>query len=222
MNLVRFKFSRGDDLKYVSHLDQQKMFQRAFRRSGIPMAYSNGFNPHPKLSFAQAMAVGLTSDGEYGDVELTADVKTDDFLSMINRELPNGYHVLSATMHHEKPRALNASIVKASYTVETLTEADEVSIQTEIISYLEQEEIEIEKRNKKKKIITMNIKPYLQEFSIRCIKNHVVTFDMTMRYIDQKTVSPSVLLASFEKESGISFDSEQLWRVHRHELVLNE
>ncbi len=220
MNLVRFKFSRGEDLKYVSHLDQQKMFQRAFRRSGLPMAYSNGFNPHPKLAFAQAMAVGLTSDGEYGDVELTIDIKTDDFLSMINRELPKGYRVLSATMYHEKPLALNASIVCASYTVETLTDADEALVRSEIIPFMKLQEILIEKRNKKKKIVTMNIKPYLRDFSIRSVNNHVAVFDMTMRYIEQKTVSPSVLLASFEKESGISFDREQLWRVHRHELVL--
>ena len=221
MNLVRFKFSRGEELKYVSHLDQQKMFQRAFRRSGIPMAYSSGFNPHPKLAFAQAMAVGLTSGGEYADVELTDDVSIDDFLSMLNRELPKGYRVISAAMHHEKPRALNASIVSAAYTAATLTDADEETLRTKIKSFMEREEIDIEKRNKRKKIVTMNIKPYLQAFSIRGVENHVATFDMTMSYIDQKTVSPSVLLSSFEKESGIAFDREQLWRVHRHELLLN-
>ncbi len=222
MNLMRFKFSRGEALKYVSHLDQQKMFQRAFRRAAVPMAYSAGFNPHPKLAFAQAMAVGMTSSGEYGDVELTEDVAPEAFIRALNRELPEGYRVTFAAMHHEKPRALNAAIVSAAYTVRTETDADETALRQAIGAYMNLDEILTEKRNKKKKLVTMDIKPYLREFSLDSLTDGVAAFEMTMRYIDQKTVSPSALIASFEKESGIAFDREALWRVHRHELVLAE
>lgn len=74
MSTIRFKFTRGEELRFISHLDQQRLFQRAFRRAGLDIAHSNGFNPHPKLSFALAMSVGLMSDSEYGDVVLTRDI----------------------------------------------------------------------------------------------------------------------------------------------------
>jgi radical SAM-linked protein len=67
---ARIKFKREPDIRYISHLDMQRMVQRVLRRGGIPMKYSEGFNPHPKLAFAMAMGVGLTSDCEYVDVEL--------------------------------------------------------------------------------------------------------------------------------------------------------
>ena len=70
MIIARIKFSKGEEVKYISHLDLQRAFQRALRRAEIDIAYSKGFNPHPKVSFATALSVGMTSDGEYVDVEL--------------------------------------------------------------------------------------------------------------------------------------------------------
>lgn len=58
-------FYKHEQVMFVSHLDMQRLFQRAFRRADLPLAYSNGFNPHPLLSFATALSVGYTSDCEY-------------------------------------------------------------------------------------------------------------------------------------------------------------
>lgn len=89
-------FTKLDPVKFVSHLDMQRLFQRAFRRAGLPLAYSQGFNPHPLLSFATALSVGYTSDGEYFDVILSEPVPCEEFISRVNAVLPEGVRIIDA------------------------------------------------------------------------------------------------------------------------------
>ena len=69
---VRMRFSKSGTMKFIGHLDIMRYFQKAFRRSGIDIAYSGGFSPHQIMSFAAPLGVGLESDGEYLDVELNS------------------------------------------------------------------------------------------------------------------------------------------------------
>ena len=64
---VRMRFSKSGTMKFIGHLDVMRYFQKAFRRAGLDMLYSQGYSPHPLLSFAQPLGIGLTSDGEYLD-----------------------------------------------------------------------------------------------------------------------------------------------------------
>jgi len=93
---IRFRFERGEKLKYIGHLDVMRMFERAFKRAGIPVAHSQGFNPRPHIVFAQPMPLGLTSDGEFADVELDAEYETGEFLQKLNSALPAGMKVIEA------------------------------------------------------------------------------------------------------------------------------
>ena len=68
---LRVKFGRGRKLKYISHLDLMRLWERGLRRAGVPVAYSEGFNPRPRLSFASPLAVGTTSESELLDILLT-------------------------------------------------------------------------------------------------------------------------------------------------------
>ncbi len=67
---LRLKFSRGEELKYISHLDLMRLWERALRRARIPIAYSEGFSPHPRLSLAAPLALGITSEAELIDIFL--------------------------------------------------------------------------------------------------------------------------------------------------------
>ena len=89
-------FTKPDSVRFVSHLDTQRLFQRAFRRAGLPLAYSQGFNPHPLLSFATALSCGYTSDGEYFDVILSEPVEPEAFVTRVNAVLPEGMRIVSA------------------------------------------------------------------------------------------------------------------------------
>ncbi len=94
--VIRMRFSKGDAVRYISHLDLQRIFGRALKRAKIPIAYSQGFNPHPKLSFGSALSVGTTSDSEYIDVDLAEPLKADAFISRMNQILPIGLRIEAA------------------------------------------------------------------------------------------------------------------------------
>lgn len=93
---IAASFCKQDQIRFVSHLDMQRLFQRAFRRAKLPLAYSKGFNPHPLLSFATALSVGYTSECEYFDVMLDEDVDPNEFVQRVNSVLPIGVRILSA------------------------------------------------------------------------------------------------------------------------------
>ena len=88
---IAARFKKGEQVRFVSHLDVQRMFQRSFRRAGIPVAYSQGFNPHPLTSFATALSVGCSSDAEWIDVKLDRDMSLTEFSMKLNSALPNGF-----------------------------------------------------------------------------------------------------------------------------------
>lgn len=93
---IRFQFRKGEDLKFIGHLDILRLFERAFKRSALPVAHSQGFNPRPRIVFAQPMPLGLTSDGEFADVELLASMSAVDFMTLMNASLPPGIQLVDA------------------------------------------------------------------------------------------------------------------------------
>ena len=83
--IIRTKFNKEGDMIYISHLDLQQLLQRAFRRAEIDLVHSQGFNPHPKISYGNALALGTESQGEYLDVEIESDeISIDEFLNRLN------------------------------------------------------------------------------------------------------------------------------------------
>ncbi|MDY4561321.1 MAG: TIGR03936 family radical SAM-associated protein, partial [Peptostreptococcus porci] len=75
--IMRIKFTKLGDMKYISHLDVQRLFQRVFRRAEVRLSYSQGFNPHPKMSYGNALALGVESYGEYVDIEIEDDLSPE-------------------------------------------------------------------------------------------------------------------------------------------------
>jgi len=93
---MRFRFSKTGNARFLGHLELISVFVRAMRRAGLPLRYSQGFHPMPKLSFGPPLPVGMESLEEYLDVEFTARMKAGDALSALNAELPEGVLILSA------------------------------------------------------------------------------------------------------------------------------
>lgn len=93
---VRIKFAKEGMMKFIGHLDIMRYFQKAIRRAELPIAYSEGFSPHMILSFAAPLGVGVTSLGEYFDMELTCDMPTEEVRNRLDQEMVEGMRVLSA------------------------------------------------------------------------------------------------------------------------------
>ena len=102
----------------ISHLDVQRTLQRSFRRAGLPLAYSQGFNPHPQLSFATAAATGMSSDCEWFEVQLYEDVPPNAFVSRANAAMPEGMSVSDAFEPPEGFGSLSAKLRAALYRAE--------------------------------------------------------------------------------------------------------
>lgn len=81
------KFTKGDDIKFISHLDLMRTIQRVIRRSRINIEYSKGFNPHMALGIAQPLSVGVSSEGDYLDINLEEDMKEIDVKNILNENL---------------------------------------------------------------------------------------------------------------------------------------
>lgn len=94
MQRLRLRFSRGEQLKYISHLDLMRLWERTLRRAGIPMAYSEGFSPHPRLSLAVPLPIGVTSEAELADVVVRKAVTPYFLIQHTKAQLPPGIEVL--------------------------------------------------------------------------------------------------------------------------------
>ncbi len=90
MYRLRVRFSRGEEIKFISHLDIMRLWERAFRRAQIALAYSEGFSPHPRISLAAPLAVGVTSQAELMDVFLVRQVSPHWFDGAVTQQLPAG------------------------------------------------------------------------------------------------------------------------------------
>jgi radical SAM-linked protein len=98
MYQIDFVFSKKNDLKFISHLDLMRLFSRAFRRAGIPVKITEGFNPHPKFSIKRALKLGVESENEEASVVLTQALAPLDFTQRLNNQLPEGIFIKSAIL----------------------------------------------------------------------------------------------------------------------------
>jgi len=96
MQRLRLRFGRGEEIRFISHLDIVRSWERAFRRAEIPVAYSQGHTPHPRIAVAAPLAVGVTSEAELMDVYLSRRMPPQALMMMVRSQLPPGFNVFDA------------------------------------------------------------------------------------------------------------------------------
>ncbi len=114
---IRLSFSRGDEVKYISHLDLMRLWHRALRRAGMPLAYSQGYNPQPRIAIAAPLAVGVTSEAELVDIFLARKVSLSFFERMLGEQLPDGVNIVNARDIWPKLPSLQSRLRFAEYRV---------------------------------------------------------------------------------------------------------
>lgn len=117
MNRLRIRFGRGDSIKFISHLDIMRLWHRTLRRAGIDIAYSEGFNPHPRIALAAPLALGITSEAELMDIFLNRHISPHSFTALAGRQLPKGIEILQVCLVAPTLPALQAQVRFAEYTV---------------------------------------------------------------------------------------------------------
>lgn len=141
-------FEKSERLRHIGHLDIQRAMQRALRRSGLPVSYSKGYNPHILVAFASALSTGASGRRELMDVTLEEAVEPETFLSVMNRALPPDMQLLSARVLEDRHPALMAMVAAADYTLRIMEEGAARQLMDALSGFLAQESIVTVRRTK--------------------------------------------------------------------------
>ncbi|WFD11522.1 TIGR03936 family radical SAM-associated protein [Tepidibacter hydrothermalis] len=224
MNVIRCKFTKEKDMIYISHLDLQRLLQRILRKAGIKVAYSQGFNPHPKISFGQALSLGVISYGEYIDVELEDIIEAEEFMTRVNNALPDGIKIQKAKfIDKTTTKSLSSSISHGSYLISMNINSDiEVEdIKTKVDEFMKLDEIINIKKNKKGKLKEVNIRPLIKTVKVVSLEENILTLNMLVSTGSSANLNPSVLLDKLNGFSDIGIDLENL-KIIRNDLYIEE
>lgn len=145
---IRITFSKQGPLRYTGHLDLHKLWERAARRAELPLAYSQGFHPQPKMSLAAALPLGLSSTCEVLDMRLERDIELDGLSARLNATLPPGIQVTNVEQVDERAPALQTQVASAEYEVELKEPVDPSELKRRIESVMESRSIPRERRGK--------------------------------------------------------------------------
>jgi radical SAM-linked protein len=115
MQRLRLRFGRREPVRFISHLDTMRCWERALRRASVPLDYTQGFTPHPKLAVAVPLAVGVTSDSELMDIWLRKWLPPQSVMMLLRRELPHGFTVEEVWEVPAGGPALQAMVQRARY-----------------------------------------------------------------------------------------------------------
>jgi len=136
MQRLRVRFRRGEEVKYISHLDITRLWQRAFHRAEIALAYSEGFNPRPRISLAAPLPVGVTSEAELMDIYCTRLVSPHWFTGAVSQQLPPDVEILQVYQIDLSQPSLPSQVRFAEYKVEVETEKGQKDIESAITGLL--------------------------------------------------------------------------------------
>lgn len=190
MTMIRFEITKDEEIRYISHLDYARAVERAIRRAQIPALYSEGFNPHIKLAFASALAVGMTSEAEYMDLELRHEMQTAVVLDMLKDKLPQGIRVLKAKKIHGKVPKLMAVVNQASYKVTIpQTALNSVSVLKDKVKHFSTLPKFIYQRHTPKGVRDINIKEFIDEITLREQLTEVI-LDIVIKITPTGSVKP--------------------------------
>jgi radical SAM-linked protein len=146
---LRVTFSRGEPLRFISHLDLMRFWERALRRAGLSVTYSEGFSPHPQIAVGAPLPVGTTGEAELMDVFLTAPVSPDEFLRRVRPQLPAGVEVSDAREVPITLPSLQSQLRAADYRV-TLPEGARLEqVRAAVAAFLVQDSVPWEHQREK-------------------------------------------------------------------------
>ena len=202
---VRATFEKSGRAKYISHLDLNRCMLRTFRRSGLPIWYTEGFNPHQYYSFALALSLGFESSCEILDFNLNEDMPFEEIRDRLNAVMPEGMKIIKVAEQKQKITA----ITEAEYSF-SLSAADTDRLLDDIQTLLSLPEILIEKKTKKG-IKTVDIKPSVKVMSCEKTDNSV---NMTIRLPagTQTNFNPTLLIDALRNMGGETFEAEKIRR----------
>jgi len=214
---ARIKFRKYGVMKFIGHLDIMRYFQKVMRRADIPIAFTQGFSPHMIMSFAQPLGVGVTSDAEYFDIELTESISSKRAIEQMNKANVEGIEIVSFVEIPDDKKCSGMTIVAAAEYAVSLLESNKTSDITKeitdewkekIAAFMAQPEIRILKQTKRSEK-EVDIKPMIYKMDVR--ENYVYMFLATG---SEQNLKPDLVMKAFLSFAGEPEDTP----LHYHRL----
>jgi len=161
-NKIRIRWGRKGLMRYLSHLDNVRLFERAIRRSGLPVDYTQGYHPHIKISFGPPLQLGYTSEAEFFDLVLERPFQAS-MADRLSEVLPDGYFIMEARPVVDKKASLSSMLNRAVYEIDLITDTDYSKQLTQLLS---NDIVEIE-RTTKDEIRVVDIRPAIYVLDFR-------------------------------------------------------
>jgi radical SAM-linked protein len=204
-------------LKFIGHLDVMRYFQKAIRRAGIDVAYTAGFSPHQKMSFAAPLGVGLESNGEYMDIEVNSLTSSKDIIASLNAQMADGIEILEAKLLPDNAGNAMASVAAARYTVKFREGYMPSFISQKAVSdFFSQKEIPVTKQTKKSET-TFDLKQFIYELYFDGENNALV---MTVDASSAGNVKPKLVVGALCEANNCGLDDYGLL-ITREETYVN-
>ncbi|WP_297518096.1 TIGR03936 family radical SAM-associated protein [uncultured Clostridium sp.] len=214
------KFTKGEGLKFISHLDLLRTVQKIGRRAELPVEYSEGFNPHMAFVIALPLSVGVYSDGDYADLYLHEDLECDYVLEKLNENSARDIKFLEASKSpvimdvRRLPPAM--ALLDAATYITKIRYEDTKDIDEDMRLLDEMLEYNTMKKTKRSEKLT-DIKPFIKEFSYR-IEDKTLVIDTLICCGSRETLSPS-LLADFVRKNTRNAVEDAFIDIKRTEML---
>lgn len=215
------KWSKQGSMRYISHLDIMRLFQRALKRTDIKLKYSEGYSPHPKMSIAQPLSLGYTSRGEYIEFETQEQYEAEDIVRRLNSAMPEGIEMLSCSVLENTKKAVGALIIEGEYLIgcDEISSAGEVKALCGAVEKLRSEKhIMIKKIQKKSgKETEIDIRPRIKSIEVEEADSAHVLLRVMADTGSFSHLNPEFIIAELKKYMGNELKTME-FHVQREEM----
>lgn len=210
MREVRLRFSKTGRLKYISHLDINRAMGRAFKRAEIPLWYTEGFNPHPYMSFSLPLSLGVESLCESVDIRLIDSISNSDIKDRMNSVLPDDLKIVDVYDDFRD----NSEIVYSDY-VYKFQFADNEKALEKISALLSADEIIALKKGKqgrRRVLKETNIKPFIDRYNVSN-RDDIIILNIRLLAGGEKNLNPSLLFDTIIRLIDMDFEWKSIARI---------
>ncbi len=216
--IYRMKFEKRDEVKYIGHLDTMRTFTRCIKKTNLPIKFSSGFNPRVQLSFALPLAVGVTSECEFFDLELNGDVEPQEVINELNKNFPDGFKVLTCEKL-ESAKGLMSLVKEAVYEISVQVGSMDID---EALKKLEEKfasgNILTTKQGKNGREEEIDLKPLIIDYEIKEASYNTLVVRIHCLAGSQNNLNPNYAVNVIKEVLG----EEELedYNIHRKELTI--
>ena len=215
---MRIRYSKQGLMKFIGHLDMMRYFQKACRRAGIDVTYTEGMSPHMSMSYAFPLGVGMTSDSEYVDVDINTSLPGKEIVERLNRSAPEGIHFLQAgEIGITKAEKGMNQVARADYTLVFREEYKwDDGWKKDFAAFLEQKEILVIKKGKKTEK-EVNIRPLIYRAEITEQKNSGEFILLGLAAGNENNIRPELVMQAFADATGRNY-TPFMFHINRDEV----